>query len=47
MLFRTPIYYGQVPSLGEFALSGAIASVALIVGWLFFTSKADEFAYRV
>ena len=46
-LFRKPIYYSQVPTLHEFLVTGAIATVTLIVGWWVFTAKSDEFAYRV
>jgi ABC-type polysaccharide/polyol phosphate export permease len=46
-LFRAPIFEGRVPELTEFAFAGAIAFITLIVGWILFTSKSDEFAYRV
>jgi ABC-type polysaccharide/polyol phosphate export permease len=46
-LFRAPIYYSRVPTLTEFLVAGAIATITLVVGWLVFTAKADEFAYRV
>lgn len=46
-LFRMPIYYGQVPSLADFLIAGAIALVALVTGWIVFTQKADEFAYHI
>lgn len=46
-LFRAPIYEGRVPELQEFLLTGAISLVTLILGWLFFSIKADEFAYRI
>ena len=46
-LFRAPIYEGRVPDLQEFLLTGAISLVTLILGWLFFSIKADEFAYRI
>jgi ABC-2 type transport system permease protein len=46
-LFRMPIYYGRVPDLSLMLISGGIAIITLFVGWMFFTSKSDEFAYRV
>ena len=46
-LFRTPIIYGQVPDISLVLISAGIASVTLFAGWMFFTSKSDEFAYRV
>ena len=46
-LFRMPIYYGQVPDIGLLLVSAGISIFTLIIGWIFFTSKSDEFAYRV
>ena len=46
-LFRIPVYSGQIPDWSEVLLAGGISFVALLVGWLVFTGKADEFAYRV
>jgi ABC-type polysaccharide/polyol phosphate export permease len=46
-LFRAPIYDGRIPSAFEIAITGAIALVTLITGWVYFTNRADEFAYRV
>jgi ABC-type polysaccharide/polyol phosphate export permease len=46
-LFRQPIILGQVPSGIEIFIGGVMAVVTLIVGWLVFTSRADEFAYRI
>jgi ABC-type polysaccharide/polyol phosphate export permease len=46
-LFRAPIYAGRVPTGSELLISGTIALVTLVTGWLFFTRKSDEFAYRV
>jgi ABC-type polysaccharide/polyol phosphate export permease len=46
-LFRTPIIYGQVPDIKLVLISAGIACITLFAGWMFFTSKSDEFAYRV
>jgi ABC-2 type transport system permease protein len=46
-LFRAPIYDGTVPNLNEFAICTAIAVATLLIGWIIFSYKADEFAYRV
>jgi len=46
-LFRAPIYEGRIPDLNEWLVAGAISVVTLVVGWIFFSYKADEFAYRV
>lgn len=45
-LFRLPLYYGLVPSEERIAVAAAIALGTLIVGWVVFTRKADDFAYR-
>lgn len=46
-LFRIPIYYGRLPTFEEFLLPGIIALVVFIIGWLFFTYRSDEFAYKI
>jgi ABC-type polysaccharide/polyol phosphate export permease len=46
-LFRAPIYGGYIPSITEIAISAGIALVTLVIGWWFFSKRADEFAYRV
>jgi ABC-type polysaccharide/polyol phosphate export permease len=46
-LFRTPVYAGVVPELSQILIAAIISLTVLIAGWLVFTKKADEFAYRV
>jgi len=46
-LWRTPLYDGHWPAWGEFWPAALIALGMLLVGWLIFTSKSDEFSYRV
>lgn len=46
-LFRAPIYDGVVPPIPDILLSFAIGFVTLLTGWVVFTRKAEEFAYRV
>lgn len=46
-LFRMPVYYGKVPGVDLLLISAGIATITLFFGWIFFTSKSDEFAYRV
>ncbi len=45
--FRAFIYEGRFPSLEEYLISGGIGVLALVIGWLIFAKRADEFAYRV
>jgi ABC-2 type transport system permease protein len=46
-LFRLPLYFGQWPSPARLGSAAVVALVALAVGWIVFTRKADEFAYRI
>jgi len=46
-LFRLPLYHGMWPSLPRLASAAAMALVLLVIGWVVFTRRADEFAYRV
>jgi len=46
-LYRLPLYDGRLPTWVEFWPAAALGLGMLLVGWLFFTSKSDEFAYRV
>ena len=46
-VFRLPVYEGVLPS-GELLLgSTLIAFLTLGLGWMVFSSRADEFTYRV
>jgi ABC-type polysaccharide/polyol phosphate export permease len=46
-LWRLPLYFGQWPAWGDIWPAALIGIVTLLAGWYFFTSKSDEFAYRV
>ncbi len=46
-LFRLPLYDGLVPSPMRLASAAVVAFGALILGWLVFTRKADDFSYQV
>lgn len=46
-LFRAPVYYGRLPGLDVLIPAAVISILTLAVGWVAFTYKADEFAYRV
>jgi ABC-2 type transport system permease protein len=45
-IFRKPFYDGVLPAWNELTIAGGIALLTLIIGWLIFCQKADEFAYR-
>jgi len=46
-MFRLPIFEGRIPTLQEFLPAFAWAIGMLVVGWIYFTSKTEEYAYRV
>jgi ABC-type polysaccharide/polyol phosphate export permease len=46
-LFRLPLLDGRIPTLGDIVPAAICGVGALIIGWVFFTSKSDEFAYRI
>lgn len=45
-LFRVPIYDGRIPTLEELSVAGGISLITLLIGWVVFAQKSDEFAYR-
>ena len=45
-IFRMPLYEGVLPSWPEMAIASGIAIITLVIGWLFFSKKADEFTYQ-
>lgn len=46
-IFRKPIFEGAIPGLPLLAAGTLIAVVTLVVGWVVFCARADEFAYRL
>ncbi len=46
-LYRIPLYYGRLPTVGEWLPSFLLALTVFVIGWLVFTHKSDEFAYRL
>ncbi len=46
-MFRLPIIDGRLPLWQEFLPAFAWAVGMLMVGWIYFTSKSEEYAYRV
>lgn len=45
-LFRSLVFYGKLPTLENWLISIGFALATLLIGWLVFTGKSDEFAYR-
>jgi ABC-type polysaccharide/polyol phosphate export permease len=45
-VFRVPLYEGVFPGWIELAVASGIAIITLVIGWLFFAKKADEFTYQ-
>jgi ABC-2 type transport system permease protein len=46
-LFRVLVYYGRAPTGTELFPAVLVALVFLVSGWIIFTRKAGEFAYRI
>lgn len=46
-LFRSLIFVGELPPPEFWMVSAAVAVFSLIIGWWIFTTKSDEFAYRI
>lgn len=46
-VFRMPVYDGVLPDLKVWAIAAALAFGSILIGGYIFTSKANEFAYRV
>jgi ABC-type polysaccharide/polyol phosphate export permease len=45
-LFRSLVFSGKIPTLESWLISIGIALGTFLIGWLVFTGKSDEFAYR-
>jgi len=46
-MFRLPIFEGRIPYWQEILPALAWAVGMLVLGWIYFTSKSEEYAYRV
>ncbi|MDS4028036.1 MAG: ABC transporter permease [Candidatus Contendobacter sp.] len=46
-IFRMPIYENTLPGNDLILISSLLATSTLLIGWLIFTSKADQLAYRL
>jgi ABC-type polysaccharide/polyol phosphate export permease len=44
--FRRPIYDGVIPDLRFVVASTGLALGTLVVGWIYFCNRSDEFAYQ-
>ena len=44
-MFRSLIYDGVLPSLNIVITGSVIALLTLLIGWIYFSSRMDEFAY--
>jgi ABC-2 type transport system permease protein len=44
-IFRKPVYDGVLPSPALFGMSLAIALVTFVSGWIYFSNRADRFAF--
>lgn len=45
-IFRQPLYDGVFPAWPMLAIGTSVSFLTLLIGWLVFSSKADEFTYR-
>jgi ABC-2 type transport system permease protein len=46
-IFRAPIYEGVLPDIRQIVTALGLSILVLAAGWILFTRKSDEFAYRV
>jgi ABC-type polysaccharide/polyol phosphate export permease len=46
-MFRAPILLGTIPDASMIAASAGWALGAFLLGWITFTYKANDFAYRL
>jgi ABC-type polysaccharide/polyol phosphate export permease len=46
-LFREPLYNGTVPDLSVWLIASAFALLAILFGSYIFTSRSNEYAYRI
>lgn len=46
-IFRVPIYTNQLPDFNLIINAVSLSLITLIAGWIIFTSKADQLAYRL
>ena len=44
-VFRIPLFEGVIPDAKTLIAAIVVSSLTLIIGWLFYSKRADEFAY--
>ena len=45
-IFRMPLLEGVIPDAKTLIPAVVVSSLTLIIGWLFYSKRADEFAYH-
>lgn len=45
-IFRKPIYDGVLPSAALLGVSVAISTVVFVSGWIYFSNRAEQFAFQ-
>lgn len=46
-IYRLCVYYGRLPTVSELLSSALISLAMLVIGWMIFSIKSDEFGYRI
>ncbi|MBI5965090.1 MAG: ABC transporter permease [Chloroflexi bacterium] len=46
-VFRVPLFEGTLPDTLTLATAAGISILTLLIGWFFYSNKADEFAYHL
>ncbi len=46
-MFRTPVYANHIPDASLIVNAVSLALITLLAGWIVFTNKADQLAYRL
>ena len=46
-IFRAPIFDGVMPDGQTLIVATLISTITLVIGWLFFSKRSDEFAYHL
>lgn len=45
-IFRSFVFYGEIPAFEIWLIGFGVSLVTFLIGWIVFTEKSDEFAYR-